>query len=265
SFPSNLVFHVQKNRVRDFLSYGNNNKHCKKKVHLDIESVSQRDNFVTRLKRFFGGETESDQIPLLEQSDQQQNPKFEDIRRDGPLTSEQVNDRPTEIFMDDYHERQALKADFIAAHPNYDVSLWFFCPHNNIRRVCQLLVPSSHGKRIFGTPHSKELSFVFNTIIYLCVIASVVIATIAVPTYIKKNYVHSDGTYSRYTWFWWTDVAFTIVFTIEFLVKIIADGFLLTPNAYMLNVWNQLDLFVLITFYVNIVIGANVSSSGVSK
>ncbi|CAG8522362.1 7815_t:CDS:2 [Acaulospora colombiana] len=265
SFPSNLVLHVQKNRVRDFLNYGCE-KYFGKKDCLDTESFDRPDNLVTRINRFFGVEIESDQIPLLEQIDRQQSPDAKDSQGGGGLLmGEQVNDNSIEAFMDDYNERQALKADFIAAHPNYDASLWFFSPRNKIRRTCQLLVPSSHGKRIYGIPHSKELNLAFKTIIYLCIITSVIIATIAVPAYIKENYVNLDGSFPRYTWFWCMDVALTMVFTAEFFIKIIADGFLLTPNAYMLNVWNQLDLFILITLYVNIAVGANASSSSISK
>ncbi|CAG8824120.1 4297_t:CDS:1, partial [Racocetra fulgida] len=64
------------------------------------------------------------------------------------------SERQAEEFIDNYQERQALKEDFIAAHPNYGASLWCISPHNSIRRFCQLLVPSSYGKRIQGVPPS---------------------------------------------------------------------------------------------------------------
>src|SRR6185312_264576 len=132
--------------------------------------------------------------------------------------------------------------------PNYDAALWFISPRNRIRHYCQLLVPPSFGERTFGTRPSHTLSLVFSSFIYGCIIASVVLACITHPAYQKQYYIDfiRPG-----TWFWITDVTFTGIFTLEFLVKIIADGFLLTPNAYLLNVWNVLDFFVLITLYIS--------------
>lgn len=42
------------------------------------------------------------------------------------------------------------------------------------------------------------------------------------------------------------------IFVLEFLIKIIADGFIFSPNAYLLSVWNLLDFFVLVTLVVNV-------------
>ncbi|CAG8454328.1 2140_t:CDS:10 [Diversispora eburnea] len=266
SFPSNLVLQIQKYRVRDFLFDNNHNKkqHFDKKNHQDsIVSFGMPNNFVTRIKRFFGFEIDSDEIYKIHlNGTKKRNSDFEKSRGiTGNLDNEQ---KFSETFLDDYQERRALKADFIAAHPNYDLSLWSLSHNNRIRRFCQRLVPSSHGERIYGTPPSETLSFLFSSFIYICIIVSVVLATIAVPSYIKQ-YLAINDSYARFTWFWWTDVGLTIIFTIEFIIKIIADGFLLTPNAYMFNVWNQLDLFVLITFIVNTAIGPSVSSSSISK
>lgn len=46
---------------------------------------------------------------------------------------------------------------------------------------------------------------------------------------------------------------------VEFLIKVVADGFIFSPNAYLLSVWNLLDFFVLVTLVVNI--GTSLSSS----
>lgn len=40
---------------------------------------------------------------------------------------------------------------------------------------------------------------------------------------------------------------FIAIYTFEFLIKIIARGFALTPFTYLRNPWNQLDLFLLLT------------------
>lgn len=38
----------------------------------------------------------------------------------------------------------------------------------------------------------------------------------------------------------------------EFFVKIVADGFVFTPNAYLLSIWNIVDFIVLITLVINV-------------
>lgn len=85
----------------------------------------------------------------------------------------------------------------------------------------------------------------------MAIIGSVVIAAIATPVY-RKNYFLAHGTI-RLTWFNLTEVSLGLIFVLEFLVKVIADGFVFSPNAYLLSIWNDLDFFVLITLVVNIV------------
>lgn len=243
NIPYNLILHTQKSRVRDFLT-DNDNSIEKKNI---IGNKKTSTNFVIRLKRYFGYHDEMDKVPLLERTTD---------------FGEPITDRPTEAFIDDFQENQAIKADFLAAHPNYDASLWFLSPRNRFRRFCQLLVEPSHGDRVYGTPPSPTWNFVFNAFIYLCIIASVAFAAFANMSY-QKEYFEKNGNV-KYPWFWITDAMFTGIFTVEFIIKIIADGFLLTPNAYLLDVWNQLDFFVLITLYINISISTT-STGGVAK
>ncbi|CAB4398324.1 unnamed protein product [Rhizophagus irregularis] len=243
NIPYNLILHTQKSRVRDFLT-DNDNSTGKKNITGNKKTST---NFVIRLKQYFGYHDEIDKVPLLERTTD---------------FGEPITDRSTEAFMDDFQEHQAIKADFLAAHPNYDASLWFLSPRNRFRRFCQLLVEASHGDRVYGTPPSPTWNFVFNAFIYLCIIASVAFAAFANMSY-QKEYFEKNGDV-KYPWFWITDAMFTGIFTVEFIIKIIADGFLLTPNAYLLDVWNQLDFFVLITLYINISISAT-STGGVAK
>ncbi|CAI2169741.1 19144_t:CDS:10 [Funneliformis geosporum] len=256
SIPSNLILHTQKSRVRDFLTDSDNI--TEKKNFIENEYKKTSTNFVIRLKRYFGYNDEINKTSLL---GSRRGSNFDDIHGTNDI-GEPIIDKPTEAFLDDFQERQAIKADFLAAHPNYDASLWFLSPRNRFRRFCQLLVQSSHDDRVYGTPPSQTWSFVFSVFIYLCIIASVILAAYANPSY-QKEYFNQNGD-KRYTWFWITDVVFTGIFTLEFFIKIIADGFLLTPNAYLLNVWNQLDFFVLITLYINISIAAT-STGGVAR
>ena len=67
------------------------------------------------------------------------------------------------------------------------------------------------------------------------------------------------------TWFNAAESALGFIFVIEFLVKIIADGFAFTPNAYLLSVWNLLDLFVLATLIVDISTALSTSNASVNR
>jgi len=53
-------------------------------------------------------------------------------------------------------------------------------------------------------------------------------------------------------WIATADIVFVTTFTIEFILRVIADGLLFTPNGYLKNSWNQLDFIVLIFFYVGV-------------
>jgi voltage-dependent calcium channel len=258
SIPYNLILHTQKSRVRDFLTDSDN--FTEKKNFTENKKTST--NYVIRLKRYFGYYDEIDKVPLL---GIRRGSKFDDIQGTTGTNDlgEPITDRHAETFIDDFQERQAVKADFLAAHPNYDASLWFLSPRNRFRRFCQLLVKSSHGDRVYGTPPSPTWSFLFNVFIYLCIIASVILAAYANLPYQKEYYKNIENSNVK-PWFWIMDVVFTGIFTIEFFVKIIADGFLLTPNAYLLSIWNQLDFFVLITLYINIAI-VSTNSGNITK
>jgi hypothetical protein len=153
--------------------------------------------------------------------------------------------RNVESTRDDNYERQALKREFIMAHPMYDKSLWMFSPNNRIRRWCQLIVPSPRGQRIFGTEPSPMYSTLVSSFIFLCVAANVILTIYNTPVY-QLSQQDNPG---RIKMFMYLDWGFTFFFSVEFIIRVIADGFLLTPNAYLLNGWNVLDFFVLITLY----------------
>lgn len=57
------------------------------------------------------------------------------------------------------------------------------------------------------------------------------------------------------TWNWSSalDCAFIGAFSIEFIVKTVADGFLYSPNAYLRNPWNFIDFLVLISMWINLI------------
>ncbi|KAK0539429.1 calcium channel protein [Tilletia horrida] len=141
-------------------------------------------------------------------------------------------------------------ARFLNSHPSYDKSLWLFSNMSPIRRFCQSLHPPSYGERIFGRQASRVRNAIFRISIFLAIVGSVVVAGIATPAY-RRSWYQENGL-RRDSWFSLVEVLLSVFFLFEFVVKVIADGFAFTPNAFLLSVWNALDLFVLITLLINV-------------
>ena len=156
----------------------------------------------------------------------------------------------SEDLNDVLHERRAQQADFIRNHPSYDKTFWIFSQKSSLRRMCQKLVQPANGERIFGTPCSPVAHPIFQLILLLVVLGGLVVESIATPGYRSSYFVQHGAT--RHAWFDITNMAFGFTLLVEFLIKIIADGFLFTPNAYIKSIWNFLDLIILTGFLVNI-------------
>lgn len=159
-------------------------------------------------------------------------------------------------------EHVAQKADFIEAHPTYDKTFWVLSNQSPLRSLCQKLVTSAGGDRIFGIAPSPIAQPFFQFFVFLAVIGGIVVAAIATPAYRRQYYI--DHGLQRNTWFDSADVAFACALILEFLVKIVADGFVFTPNAYLLSVWNVIDFLILIALLINM-ITTIVKAGGVSR
>jgi voltage-dependent calcium channel len=148
-------------------------------------------------------------------------------------------------------QHRAHQANFLKSNPKVNKSLWIFGPYNPIRRVCQLVVAPSRGERFEGSDPNPIAWWIFSAITYLAIICIVVLACITTPIYqIEYFQLHGEN---KFNWITWSDIAFAVIFSVEAVIKIIADGFLFTPNAYIRNVWNDIDFFVLITLWINVV------------
>ncbi|KAF9447124.1 hypothetical protein P691DRAFT_761036 [Macrolepiota fuliginosa MF-IS2] len=148
------------------------------------------------------------------------------------------------------YERRALKADFIRDHPSYDRVFWIISQKNWVRRLCQKVVQPARDERIFGTPHSPIGLPIFQFVILLAVIGSIVVEGIATPIY-RLSYYNQHGLV-RGAWFNITEIAFVLILFTEFMIKVIADGFIWTPNAYLLSFWNILDFAIMVGIAANI-------------
>ncbi|KAK7445064.1 calcium channel protein [Stygiomarasmius scandens] len=157
---------------------------------------------------------------------------------------------PSDDINDAIYERRAQKADFIRDHPSYDRTFWIFGQNNFFRKFCQRLVQPAHGERIFGTPHSPLAHPAFQFLILLAVIGGIVTEIIATPVY-RRNYFAENGR-TRGAWFDIAEGAFTLTLIVEFFIKICADGFAFTPNAYVRSIWNIIDFIILAGISVNV-------------
>ena len=149
-------------------------------------------------------------------------------------------------------QRKKAQRQYLQRHPRYNVSLFIFTPSNTIRRLCQRVVgPGRGSERIEGVNPVRPIWYAFSAVIYAAIVAMVVLATVTTPLY-QREYFIAHG-YSVRNWFVWTDMGFAAVFTIEAVIKVIADGFFFTPNAYFRGSWGFIDGLVLVTLWINVV------------
>ncbi|KAH7388720.1 Ion transport protein-domain-containing protein [Pyrenochaeta sp. MPI-SDFR-AT-0127] len=148
-------------------------------------------------------------------------------------------------------KRKKAQREYLRNHPNYNVSIFIFRPHNPVRKICQRIVgPGRGGDRIEGVAPSVPVWYAFSAFIYAAIIAMVLLACVTTPLY-QREYIRSHD-FSVKNWFVWTDMGFAVLFTIEALIKVIADGAIWTPNAYFRGSWGFIDGVVLVTLWVNV-------------
>ena len=149
-------------------------------------------------------------------------------------------------------QRRRAQRQYLARHPRYNVTLFTFGPNNPVRRFCQRIVGPGRGvQRIEGIDPYKPVWYSFSAFIYVAIVAMVLIACITTPLY-QREYSAQYAVSFR-SWFIWTDVAFAILFTLEAAIKVIADGFFFTPNAYFRGTWGFIDGIVLVTLWMNVI------------
>ncbi|KAH9849175.1 Ion transport protein-domain-containing protein [Lenzites betulinus] len=259
--PSNLVLPMQKALVQDYGLPKRENSFVDSKTR---RGGSQRQytakSTLRRLQRLFAGEITAGDVPLTtlrntrRESVATADPVDEETERHLEVLAALNNDAvDVEELNDALYERRAQKADFIRNHPTYDKTFWIFSQKNWLRKMCQKLVAPAGGDRIFGTPHSPVAHPIFQLLLLLTVIGGIVVESIATPVY-RRNFYAENGQV-RGTWFDLAEGSFALVLLLEFVIKIIADGFSFTPNAYIRSIWNILDFFILVGILINATTG----------
>jgi len=184
-------------------------------------------------------------------SGREPNPFYSNVRFDGPGDTLD----PRQMARQAVHAtsaRRKAQREYLVRHPTYNNSLFIFTPRNPIRRLCQRIVgPARGSERFDGVQPNKYAWYTFSAVIYAAIVAMVILACVTTPLY-QKEYFQTHN-FSIMNWFVWTDTAFALVFTAEALIKIIADGFFWTPNAYFRSTWGVIDAIVLITLWINVV------------
>ncbi|KAI4214540.1 MAG: hypothetical protein LQ351_002957 [Letrouitia transgressa] len=148
-------------------------------------------------------------------------------------------------------QRKNAQQNYLRKHPNYNNSLFLFRPGNSVRKFCQRIVgPGRGGQRFQGVHPIRPVWYGFSAVIYATIVAMVLIACVSTPL-VQGQYFEKHGN-SAHNWFVWTDMAFAVIFSFEALIKVIADGFFWTPNAYFRGSWGFIDGLVLVTLWINV-------------
>lgn len=179
------------------------------------------------------------------------NPFYSNVRFDSNNEALDPRQMARQVVSASAERRKAQRA-YLARHPTYNNSLFMFTPKNKIRRLCQRLVGPGRGtERFDGVEPNKIAWYTFSAFIYITIVVMVVLACVTTPLYQREYFQHHP--FSVKNWFVWTDMAFAAVFTGEAMIKVIADGFLWTPNAYFRSSWGIIDAVVLITLWINVI------------
>ncbi|KAI8140598.1 Ion transport protein-domain-containing protein [Fennellomyces sp. T-0311] len=151
--------------------------------------------------------------------------KSESQRTDDPLFDDEATYDYERVVEEE--NRRAKEADMPTLK-----SLFVFSTRNRIRRWCKLLAGSTADGR-------TERRNLFNWFIMACVLASILLVILDEPsTRQMRQDTYAESAAQA------VDIGLGIVFVVEIVIRIIADGFLLPPNAYLRNSWNRLDFVV---------------------
>ncbi|SLM37603.1 calcium channel subunit cch1 [Lasallia pustulata] len=162
-------------------------------------------------------------------------------------------------------QKKRAQREYLRKHPRYNVSLFLFSPAHPIRRFCQRIVGPGRGStRIEGVDPIRSVWYSFSAFIYATIVAMVLLACITTPLYQRNHFEDPGRKEGARGWFVWTDMGFAAVFTIEAVIKVIADGFFWTPNACFRSSWGLIDGLVLVTLWINVVTSLH-RDGGVSR
>lgn len=191
-------------------------------------------------------------------SNREPNPFYSSVRFDGGSDTHDPRQMARQAVSATSARRRAQR-EYLTRHPKYNNSLYIFSPKNPIRKLCQRIVGPARGtERFDGVEPNKIAWYLFSVFIYGCIVSMVVLACVTTPLY-QKEYQKDHGqdqpglrSYSI-NWYVWTDLAFAVIFSVEAVIKTVADGLFWTPNAYLRSSWGFMDAVVLVTLWINVI------------
>ncbi|KAF9123242.1 calcium channel protein, partial [Mortierella sp. 14UC] len=127
--------------------------------------------------------------------------------------------------------------EFLEAHPMYDRALFILPSNNRFRQWCRRLVGPRTGRKIVTMNW-------FNWAIFVTILVSIGVVIVDDPIDRLKAKVTGDTT--RLDILDDIDYGTTIIFVVEQALRILADGFLFTPTGYLRDLWNVLDLGIVL-------------------
>lgn len=116
-------------------------------------------------------------------------------------------------------------------------SLYVFGEENRVRQACVKAVAHPWFDRLI------LLLILLNSIVLALVDWSVINED---PTSENVGEPIAEGSW-RNTLLYETEIIFTVLFTLEFVLKVIAQGFVLGRGAYLRDSWNIIDFLVVVT------------------
>ncbi|SCV02207.1 LANO_0F15962g1_1 [Lachancea nothofagi CBS 11611] len=152
------------------------------------------------------------------------------------------------------------KLQYMNKHPFYNNSYFIFPPNHIFRRFCQSLTPPSVGKRTDGYRFFEDSTNIYGRNshfrhikrdLFVALITVLTVLMVAYSCSITPLYRMKHTSVHR--WSVYFDAVFATIFSLEFVIKTVADGLVHTPNAYLRNPWNCIDVTVLISIWINFI------------
>lgn len=157
--------------------------------------------------------------------------------------------------------RKIAQRQYLLDHPHYDTSLHCFSQGAAVRVFCQRAVRPGRGRtRYQGVSPSPGLSLVFSLVSYAIIIAMVTLSSITAPLYQKEYF--AQHIFRIENWFVFVEIGFASVFTLEAFVRVVADGFFFTPNAYFRSLWGLIDAVAISAMWVNVILSLKLPGPG---
>ncbi|GMG39596.1 unnamed protein product [Ambrosiozyma monospora] len=161
-------------------------------------------------------------------------------------------------LMDD--STTSSKVEFLSQHPMYDSVFFLISSDNPIRKFIQNIVPNFHGTRtkdlrLLSTCNNNDKptwreywpTIAFELFMFAATIVMLTQTCIMTPLYRFEHEYHLG----EWNWPVVVDLIFCVIFSVEFLLHVLADGLFFTPTAFLMDGWGILTTITLISMWLD--------------